>query len=123
MGFSLTGQITVTGWNDPLVYNVTGPVLPANVWSHVVNTYSTTNGVQLYVNGTLVGTTGSVSYLASGEVNILTLGNPLEGIPNNLTGSCISQSIVPKVYSGSIDEFRVYSRELSAADVYQLANQ
>jgi hypothetical protein len=121
MGFSSSGQIRTTGWGSS-DQEVIGPVLPANVWTHVVNTYSTTNGVQLYVNGTLINGTGAMNYAASGLVNIITLGNYIQGIQGSAGGSCNSQSIIPNVYSGFIDEFRVYSRELDTADIYALAN-
>ncbi|CAF0908001.1 unnamed protein product [Adineta steineri] len=61
-------------------------------------------------------------YKLRGTVNILTLGNPLQAVPFNGTGGCKSQSIVPNVYDGSIDEFGVYSRELSSYDICALAN-
>lgn len=116
MGFSSTGQIIITGWpGGNAGRQVIGSVLPINVWTHIVNTYSTTNGYRLYVNGTLIGSTGAIGYSASGLVNIITLGNPLQG-------SCNSQSIVPSVYYGYIDEFRIYSRELNSTDIYNLAN-
>jgi hypothetical protein len=121
MGFSSTGQIIVTIWGVT-PQQVTGPVLVANIWTHVVQTYSLTNGLRLYVNGTLINTTGPQTNLNSGLVNILTLGNFLQGIQNSSGGTCNSQSIVPRVYYGSIDEFRVYSRELNPADIYTLAN-
>jgi hypothetical protein len=75
----------------------------SGVWTHVVTTYSVTNAVRLYINGTLIGTTGSIGYLASGLVNILTLANPIQG------GTCNSQSVV-------------YSRELNTVDIYTFAN-
>ncbi len=56
MGFSSSGQIVTTGWN-PTPQQVIGPILPTNVWTHVVGTYSLTNGLRLYVNGTLIGST------------------------------------------------------------------
>lgn len=121
MGFSSTGQIVITG----LVASsqqVIAPILPANIWTHVARTYSFTNGHRLYINGTLIGTTGSTIFVGSGLVNILTLGSCLQGVQVSAGGTCNSQSIVPTVYHGLIDEFRVYSRELNATDVYTLAN-
>jgi hypothetical protein len=88
----------------------------------VAVTYSRTNRIRLYVNGTLNGTTGSIVYLASGQANTLTLPNRLQGTLTSAGGTCTSQSIVPDVYFGDMDEFRVYSRELNASDVYTLAN-
>ncbi|CAF4223848.1 unnamed protein product, partial [Adineta steineri] len=119
MGFSSTNQIIVTGWSGS-GQQVVGPVLPANIWTNVISTYSTTNGVRLYVNGTLIGTTGPMGYGASALVNILTLANPLQAVYSG--GGCNSMSIVPSVYLGYLDEFRVYSRELNGTDVHALAN-
>ena len=79
MGFSSTGQIIATGWNAS-PQQVIGPILPAKTWTNVISTYSITNGVRLYVNGTLISSTGGMIYLASGLVNILTLANPRQGI-------------------------------------------
>ncbi|CAF0952846.1 unnamed protein product [Adineta steineri] len=122
MGFSSSGQIIVTGWHSTSNVQIVGPILPANVWTHVVTTYSTTNALRLYINGTYYNSSSAFKYVASGTVNILTLGNPLQAVPFNGTGGCKSQSIVPNVYDGSIDEFGVYSRELSSYDICALAN-
>lgn len=121
MGFSATGQIIITGWGASN-QQVVGPILPINTWTHVVDTFSVANGHRLYVNGTFIGSTGSMTYVASNQVNILTLGNPLQGTLTSAGGTCTAQSIVPGVYLGSIDEFRVYSRELNTTDIFTLAN-
>ncbi|CAF1263237.1 unnamed protein product [Adineta ricciae] len=118
LGFSSSGQIVATGWNS-MGYQVVGPVFSTNVWTHVVSTYSPTNGLRLYVNGTLMGTADTRTYNASEQVNILTLGNPLKGLNGT---SCNSMAIVTTPYIGYLDEFYVYSRELSGADVLALAN-
>lgn len=118
LGFSSSGQIVAPGWFSSY-QEVIGPILPANIWTHVTVTYSSTNGLRLYVNGTLIGTTSSMSSSSSGQVNILTLAN---GLQASAGGTCNSQSIVPNAYFGDMDEFRVYSRELNANDVYILAN-
>jgi len=119
LGFSSYGKIIPTGWNSLQHQQVFGPILSTYVWTHIVAIYSLTNGVRLYVNGTFIGTTGPMIYSASGQVNILTLVNPIQG---NNRGTCQSQSIIPNVYYGSIDEFRVYSRELNTVDISMLAN-
>ncbi len=111
IGLSPIGQIILIVSNDSLG-ELVGPIVSANVWTHIVYTYSTINGLQLYINGTLSGTIGPVAYLASDEVNILTLGNPLQANVGN----------VQSVFNGFIDEFRVYSRELNINDIYKLAN-
>ncbi|CAF1401249.1 unnamed protein product [Adineta steineri] len=112
IGFSSTGNIIATAWAPD--NQVTGPVLSINTWTHIATTYSPTTGLILYVNGTSVGGTGVQSNAASWIVVILTLGNSLSG------GECSSQSIATGTFSGYLDEFRVYSRELSATEIYAL---
>ncbi|CAF4125547.1 unnamed protein product [Adineta steineri] len=113
IGFSSAGNITATAWAPD--NQVTGPVLSINTWTHIATTYSPTNGLRLYVNGTSVGGTGAQSNAPPSEVVILTLGNSLRG------GECNSQSIATGTFSGYLDEFRVYSRELSATEVAVLS--
>ncbi|CAF1407394.1 unnamed protein product [Adineta steineri] len=112
IGFSSTGNITATAWKPDK--QITGPVLSINAWTHIATTYSPTNGLILYVNGTSVGGTGAQNNDAPSEVVILTLGNSLSG------GGCSSQSIATGTFYGYLDEFRVYSRELSATEIYAL---
>ena len=118
IGLSSRGQIITSGWNTT-VQEVVGPVVDANVWTHVVSTFSTTNGVRLYVNGTLIGSKGAIPYRALEGINILTLANPLQAVSGR---SCGYNSIATGVYFGYLDELRVYSRELNAKDVFILAN-
>ena len=123
LGFSSTGQIVSTAWESGYGHEVIGPIIQANNWTHIATTFSTTNSARLYVNGLLVGTTGSIYYDASESDNILTLGNSIQGKPAYWEhGSCNSQSIDPRAYHGVIDEFRVYAKELSAAEVWTLSN-
>ncbi|CAF3969977.1 unnamed protein product, partial [Adineta steineri] len=112
IGFSSAGNITATVWAPN--NHVTGPVLSVNTWTHIATTYSQTHGLTLYVNGTFVGSIAPQSNDAPGTVVILTLGNSLRG------GICSSPPIVTGPFSGYLDEFRVYSRELSAREVSAL---
>ncbi|CAF4162549.1 unnamed protein product [Adineta steineri] len=113
MGFSSAGNIVATVYKPD--NHVTGPVLSVNTWTHIATTYSQKNGLTLYVNGASVGSTGAQPNDASGAVVILTLGNSLSG-----SSGCGFQSITPGTFSGYLDEFRVYSRELSATEVFAL---
>ncbi|CAF3853439.1 unnamed protein product, partial [Adineta steineri] len=114
MGFSSSGQIISSIYSGGSK-DVVGPILSTNVWTHVTTTFSTTNGLRLYVNGSLIGSTGAMTSGGSGGINTVTLGNSL------VTG-CSANSIVAGTFYGYLDEFRLYSRELSAADVIALAN-
>ena len=123
LGFSSTGQIVATGWGYGDAYQLIGPTIQPNNWTHISTTYSRTNGLRLYVNGFFIGSSGSRGNEGSRSSHILTLGNSIQGIPQSSPGgNCNSQSIDPSVYYGSIDEFRVYAKELTAAEVWILSN-
>lgn len=112
MGLSSTGQIQAQLFNGTANVPLIGPVMPIGVWNYVAYTYSATNGVRLYVNGTL-STSAPTIYSASGAANTLTFGNPLLGT------AC--GSVLPnQQFYGSIDELRLYARELTSSEVSQL---
>ncbi|CAF4225714.1 unnamed protein product [Adineta steineri] len=112
MGFSSSGQIVGATW-DGGFEEVVGPILSTSVWVHVAITFSQTHGLRLYVNGSLIGSTGGIAYAASGSSNTVMLGSS-RGVR-----SC-AKSITPGTFYGYLDEFRVYSRELSATEVSAL---
>ena len=118
-GFLANGQLAARSWAGiPMIIN--GPVIPANIWTHLAATYSPTNGLQLYINGTFINSTVPFNFDASGAPMYLTLGNSLFGVQG---GTCNTHMIAHGgTFNGTIDELRVYARELEANDVYTLAN-
>ncbi|CAF3958144.1 unnamed protein product, partial [Rotaria sordida] len=118
LGFATNGSIDAQMYNSN-VKSVIGPsVSVTSDWTHIVETWSSTNGLRLYVNNILVASTTAMatSYIASSVQNYVTLANSLSG-----TGICdagLLGSMSP--YNGDIDEFRIYSRELTAADICTL---
>ncbi len=81
-------------------------------------TYSTTNGIQLFVNGSLVNMNNNYTdYLASGEFCTIVIGTCLQ---SNVCGG-YQTKIVPSQFQGKVDELKIYSRELSATEIQQLA--
>lgn len=117
LGLSSTYQVVGLNWNSASAVQVVGPIVPLATWTHVVTSYSATNGIRLWVNGTLIGSTGPFQYLPSGAYNTITLGSSLAG-----QASCAGGSIVKGQFYGMMDELRVYARELNATEVYTLAN-
>jgi hypothetical protein len=117
IGLSASNQIVGQSWNLTGAVAVTGPILSLGAWTHIVTSYSATNGVRLWINGTLVNSTGPFGYSPSTVPNSITLGNSLAGQAN-----CAFGSIVKGQFYGMMDELRVYSRELNSSEVYALAN-
>ncbi|CAF2505339.1 unnamed protein product [Rotaria sp. Silwood2] len=114
MGLSSLGQIVMIVYNA-YVSLIVGPILTVRTWTHLGYTYSTTNGLQMYINGQFIGTTGTVSWSSSGRIDWLSIGCY---VPSYCGPSVISG--VP--YLGAIDEFHVYRRELNASEILALAN-
>jgi hypothetical protein len=84
------------------------PALPANVWKHVAVTLSGTVGT-IHVDGVAVATNANLT-LTPGD-----LGNTT----NNWIGR--SQFSADPFLDGKIDDFRIYSRALSFAEISALA--
>jgi hypothetical protein len=97
-----------------------------NTWTHIVLTYSSTNGLALYTNGTLQGVQQPFSSFptAGPDYKIrpyMTVGNPTTtgSIPGCLIGN---PPLSPAAYQGLIDELRLYSRELTKTEICSLFN-
>jgi len=121
--FSNTNQIAIQMWGGSSASYVLGPMIPINSWTHIVQTYSSTNGLCLYINGTLYAVNSSmITYSASGVPNYLTLASTLQAIPFPLNG-CSTTGVLGglEYYHGAIDELRVYDRELTFLEVCALA--
>lgn len=78
----------------------------ANTWTHVAIT-DTANVVKLYVNGNLVGTSTTITIKPS-DLGITA---------NNYFGKANSGD---PMLTGSLDEFRIYNRALSSAEIANL---
>ena len=111
LGLSAAGQLIAFSYDNTEV-SVAGPMLPLNSWTHAAVTYSMSNGLRLYVNGTLQNSTIPFAYTASGRSNYLFLGSSLNGT------LCIG---IEGQFVGALDEFRLYSRELTVSDVQILS--
>lgn len=118
IGFAANGSI-VAQMYSLAAHSVTGPsILLYPFWTHIVQTWSTANGLRLYVNSALVASTNSMggSYVASSQPNYVTLGNSLMSAALGVKGALGSMD----PFDGDIDEFRIYSRELYAFDICSL---
>ena len=121
LGFNSNGAIVAQVLTDVgEIVSAIGPVLPtSSSWIPIVQTWSATNGLRLYVNGTLVSSMGAEAFLTSETTpNYLTLGNCLDGCETCASGSIDRAGS----YAGAIDDWRIYSRELTSSDVCTLKN-
>lgn len=118
LGLSTIGQIVANYWAGS-VFSIVGPTVLPNTWTHVVSTYSPSNGQRLFVNGVqYVSSTGSYNFIASGNPMTITLGSSLSrGI------NCGSSILRLGQYFGALDEFRVYARELTTTEIGHFAKQ
>lgn len=104
MGFTSSGRVAINSWSGSSI---------VSTWTHVAATHSSTNSIRLYINGAL---SGAYEFSAAGARMTITLGSSLFGT------ACNASSIQIGQYSGSLDEFQVYARELTAAEISTLAN-
>ena len=112
LGFTSTGLLAAQIYDGTYASVISSAPISTFVWSHVVQTWSSSNGLRLYINGVLVASDTTITiYEASGSPNYITLANVLisYGTSLGIMGS--------PVYQGDIDDFRVYSRELSSTEV------
>lgn len=117
IGFATNGSLVGQILDMQIISILDLPTLTTSTWSHIVLTWSSTNGLRLYVNNNLEASLASAtSYTASSAQNYITLGNSPQA-----SGTC-TPGIVPLMtsFNGDLDEFRVYSRELTQDDVCAL---
>ena len=112
LGLMPNGHINSQIFNGTTLVTIFGPLMPVGVWTHVAQTFSVANGTSLYLNGTLFASQPAV-YSASGVPNTLTFGNPQNGV------YCASAYPNQQFY-GSIDQIRLYSREITSSEIAQL---
>jgi hypothetical protein len=106
-GNTLRYAITTTSTGGEQQIN-NNAILSTGVWHHVAVTLSGTNGL-LYLDGVAVGTNSSMTLRPS--------------ILGNTTQNYLGKSQWPDpVLIGNLDDFRIYNRALSAAEISSLTN-
>jgi hypothetical protein len=119
IGFNQNGSLTIQTLSSQGIYAVvsTFTALSLNSWTHVCMTYSLAYGIRLFVNGSLLNSNSTYTdYSASGEMCTITIGTGLQ--PN--TCAVNQTKIAPFQFQGKIDELKIFSRELSTSEVYNL---
>jgi hypothetical protein len=121
IGFNTDGYLTIQtlGSNGIYATSSINTILPIRIWTHVSMTYSIMNGIQLFVNGSWANSNEAFTdYVGSSEFCTIIIGT---GFPETI---CVvnQTQIVDSQFHGKIDELKIFSRELSANEVYQLAS-
>ena len=113
MGLTTNASVVAQIYNGT-VSSLLGRSLSLNQWSHVVQTWSTNNGLRLYVNKKKSSLSSATSFTASNASSTYIM---LAGTPSNF-GLCPQGLLNLSIpFRGDIDDFRVYNRELSSDDV------
>ena len=125
--FTITGNLVMQWMSSSSTVNSTqGPVISASAWTHVAVVYGVSNGVRLFINGqfsTSSLNTASLILLDTLAPLYVTLGN-VGALGPSSTIICQSGSIPVSSgpFSGAIDDFRLYNRELTSQEIYELVN-
>ena len=109
IGFNKDGYLTIQTLSLYGIYSATYnySLLPLNTWTHVCMTYSSTNGIRLFVNGLLVISNNVFTdYKASSDRCTITIGTSLNQNAQ---------------FHGMIDDLKIFSRELNSIEIQQFA--
>ena len=117
IGLTSSNQIVVQSYGSEQIVTVIGSIVPTETWTHIATSYSVTNGIRLWINGTFKNSSSSFVYYSSNVTNTITIGNK-----PNAASSCYTKDINMTQFYGKIDELKIFSRELNQTDVSRLAN-
>ena len=119
MGFNGNGSLFVQILSGGVKSVLLTDLLPVQSWSHIAQTWSPTNGLRLYVNSTLMASNPSLtSNSASGVPMYVFIASGVAGLFH--CARCALTFRQP--FPGAIDDFRIYSRELTDVDLCTIQN-
>jgi len=88
--------------------DIDGPTIPVDTWEHVAVVIDAAGNGRMYLNGAQIGSVTAMT------MRLSDLGTPL----NDWIGRSVF--VADPSFNGAIDEFRIYNRALSAAEVVAL---
>ncbi|CAF4472215.1 unnamed protein product, partial [Rotaria sp. Silwood2] len=113
LALTYSGQILAQLYQSSSYQSYIGRRLSINTWTHVAGTYSSSNGLILYVDGVQEGSVSATTYGNCGFPFFVTLGYSWN----------IGYGYSPGIsFQGYLDEFYTYRRELSATEILALAS-
>ncbi len=90
--------------------NVNGSAIALNTWYHIVNTISSSKVPRIYINGVLNATGAALQNFNGNSDNV------------NIGVDYYTMEGMTRSFTGSIDEVRIYNKELTATEVLNLYN-
>ncbi len=112
ISFDYQGHLISQTYVNRTTVSITGTTVQTNVWTHITQTYSLINGFKLYINGTFINGTGSIIFVNTNQPQTVTIGNCLQNCQ-----ICDNNFVINPPYVGLIDEFRIYSTELTSSEI------
>ena len=95
------------------VSTVKSKVFVSRQWTHVAVVLTKQKQLQVYLNGELSGTASGADFLSKDPIESLELGIDDE--------TPVNPKLPTNGYTGLVEDFRIWSRELSAAEIKQAA--
>ncbi|CAF1146704.1 unnamed protein product [Adineta ricciae] len=89
---------------------------PLNQWTHLLQRYDPSSGIDFYINGTLIMSNASLSTRSPVGSDVF-----LGSSPTN-TASCQRGSIGMGQFVGAIDKFYIFSQAATPNDICHLSN-
>jgi hypothetical protein len=119
LGFASNGSLIAQVRTNTSYVAVSYQNLSLDSFTHIVQTWSSTNGLRLYINSNLVSSALATTYWPpSSWVNYVILGSCLSGC--TACFATVGNQISSGPFAGAVDSFQVFSRELTASDVCTL---
>lgn len=109
LGLNAASQPVATSWDGGPVSVTSDDAIAAGAWTHLATSFSH-GSLKLYVNGILKKTVAQASFSASSAPMYVTLGHAI-------SPGCSGAALMPGDYAGAMDDFKVWDRELSAAEI------
>ncbi|MBC7888456.1 MAG: LamG domain-containing protein [Ferruginibacter sp.] len=124
LGLDAKGRLIfrISGSDSLLTRN--GPAIPLYKWSHVVACFSNSNGVLLYVNGKEVAASAGLINFTDAQNTALTVGRSGHKgqYPAGPQREIAKLFATKFVWSGLLDEVKVYDRALKSGEVLESYN-
>jgi hypothetical protein len=110
LGLDANGNPVAQSWTGAASTAASADPVTAGTWTHIAQTWSPTGGLRLYVNGVLKATNPQATFAPSNAPDYVTLGSQGAG-----GGACTGA--LNAAFAGSVDDFKVWGRELSATEI------